>query len=105
MADKKIVEIHYQKNPLYRSIYSDGAIGGLTPLNFINLNFYATRQPIPRSTQQSIYEDGLIDAEVSDDSKKGIIREIEFGVYMSRQTAEDLYSFLKGIFEPSTKKI
>lgn len=39
-----------KKNPLYRTVYADGLIGGVTPLDSVNLSFYATRNPIPKSS-------------------------------------------------------
>ena len=98
MAKKKEqLTIHYQKNPLFRSVYADGAIGGLTPQGKFNLNFYATRSPIPKAIEYKVNEKGLIsdnEAKVIE-SKYGLIREIEFSVYLDRHTAQDLYEFLK----------
>ncbi len=96
------VDIHYEKNPLYRTIHADGAVGGVTPLNQVNINFYSTRNSIPKSMNQKINDDGTLNEEsieISTDSKSGIIREIEIGLYMNRQTALDIYNFLKTILE------
>ena len=100
------IDIHYEKNPSYRTINADGAVGGITPLNQINLSFYSTRNSIQRSIRHKVNDDGSLsetEIEISADSKSGIIREIEFGVYMNRQSAHDIYSFLKKIFEDDTK--
>jgi hypothetical protein len=99
------LEIFYEKNPQYRTIYTDGAIGGTTPSNGISLSFYATRNAIPKSVKHPILTDGSVSGsgEVSADSKSGIIREIEVGVYMNKHTARDLYEFLKKIFEQDGK--
>jgi hypothetical protein len=104
-SEKKSVQIHYEKNSMYRTIFADGAIGGITPLNQVNLCFYATRQAIPKSVKFELGTDGKVGnpIEVSQDSKSGIIREVEIGVYMSRESAHDLYSFLKKIFEHEPK--
>lgn len=97
------VQIHYEKNPLYRTIYSDGLVGGITPTNAIHLSFYATRNIIPKSTSHVIQKDNTLNpiGEPSKDSKVGIMREIEVGVYVNRQTAKDIYEFLKKILEPN----
>ncbi len=95
--NKPIVKIHYEKNPQYRTVYVDGAIGGITPTNAINLNFYSTRHPIPKNVEFELREDGTLnkDGQPSLDSKTGIIREIEFGIYLNHDSATDLYEFLK----------
>lgn len=86
---------------MYRTVYADGLIGGFTPANSVCLNFYATRNPIPKATTHDIGPDNTVSPEgkLSDDSKIGIIREIEFGVYMNEQTARDIYAFLQKMFD------
>lgn len=97
------VEIHYMKNPMYRTIHCDGAIGGHTPLREINLNFYSTRNTIPKSIKYEINKDGFMGApiEVGEGSKSGLVREIEFGLYMSEKTGKEIFDFLKRIYEPT----
>ena len=99
------VNIYYEKNPLYRVIYADGLIGGITPTNGVNLNFYSTRNTIPKSVSHELNQDGTLNEKgtISNDSKVGIIREIEFGVYMTKDSAHDIYKFLKKIFENDEK--
>ncbi|RFS21438.1 hypothetical protein DVR12_16205 [Chitinophaga silvatica] len=94
------IQVHYEKNPLYRTIYCDGLIGGVTPTNMISLSFYSTRNTIPKSTTHTINGNTLSPGEPSKDSKLGIIREIELGVYINRDTAKDIYEFLKKILDP-----
>jgi uncharacterized alpha/beta hydrolase family protein len=95
------IEIFYEKNPLYRTIFVDGAIGNATPTGSFNLTFYATRKTLPKSVKHEISTDGSVSpiGKASDDSKNGIIREIEVGMYMNKDTAKELYKFLKTIFE------
>ena len=99
------IEIFYDKNPLYRTIYTDGLIGGITPANAVCLSFYATRNPIPKSTLNEINSNGTVNpiGQKSEDSKFGIMREIEIGVYMNKETARDIYEFLKTIIENDVK--
>lgn len=97
---KPSINIYYEKNPSYRTIYTDGVIGGFTPDNTsININFYATRHAIPKYRKHSINPDGSINQNgvPSEDSKSGMIREIELGIYMKTETAESIYEFLKKI--------
>lgn len=100
-STKTNIEIFYEKNPLYRSVYSDGLIGGLTPTGSISLSFYATRNPIPKSITHQIAQNGIVNpkGDISEDSKLGIIREVEVGIYMNKKTAKDIYDFLKKIIE------
>ncbi len=95
------INIYYEKNSQYRTIHADGVLGGLTPKNAINLNFYSTRNVIPKHRIHQITSSGTLEKVGinSEDSKKGIIREIEFGVYMSKETATEIYEFLKIILE------
>ena len=103
-AEKDKIYIHFEKNPLYRSIYADGAVGSISPSNDLNLCFYATRNIIPKAIIRKVDESGLVGEEmgVSEDSKSGIIHEIEVGVYMNKETAKKLYGFLKKIFDDGT---
>jgi hypothetical protein len=102
---KKVIEIHNHKNPLYRSVYADGVIGSITPSNKVSLNFYASRKIIPKAITYNLNDDGTLGSpiDVSEDSKKGIIREIEFNVYMDRKAATNLYLFLQKILEKDGK--
>lgn len=95
------IDIHYEKNPQFRTVYADGLIGGTTPAGMVNLNFYATRNIIPRCVSHDVADNGMLinPGRNSDDSKEGIIREIEVGVYMSRESARDVYTFLKTMFK------
>lgn len=102
---KASIQIFYEKNPLYRTVYTDGIFGGITPTGSINFNFYATRHPIPKSLIHEITSDGSVNPKgiKSSDSKSGIIREVEIGVYMNKKTAQDIYEFLRKIFEHNEK--
>lgn len=92
------IDIYYEKNPTYKTMYVDGLIGGKTPTGSINMNFYSTRNFIPKSVRHEV-DGGLLRAEGvnSKDSKFGIIREIEAGIYMDEKTATDIYEFLKRV--------
>jgi hypothetical protein len=98
---KASINIYYEKNPMYRTIHSDGVIGGLTPKNMVNLNFYSTRNTIPKSVNHSLDATGKLDKKGirSEDSEIGILREIEAGVYISKETAEEIFEFLKKILK------
>jgi predicted ABC-type ATPase len=99
--NKASINIYYEKTPMYRTIHSDGVIGGLTPKNMVNLNFYSTRNAIPKAITHAISASGSLDKEGirSADSKIGIIREIESSVYISKETAEEIFEFLKKVLD------
>lgn len=99
MKDKKALNIYYQKNSQYRTIHCDGALGGRTPLNEFNINFYSTRNVIPQVVEYELKDNGGLGEIKSSVGKNGVVREIEFGVYMSESTAKDIYEFLKKQFE------
>lgn len=93
---KNNITFHNQKNNGFREIHVDGALGGITPRGMINLNFFAERFPIPKSTDFNIINEKVVGEKMEDsiDSKTGIIREYEFGVYMGIETARSLSKLL-----------
>ena len=95
MAKQKVT-IHNQISPNYKQVHVDGAFGGLTTRGLINLSFYAERLPIPKSSDFEISEQGTVGTLLtnSEDSKNGIIREYDFGVYMDINAAKSLIEFL-----------
>lgn len=93
----KTLEIHNLKSAEYREVHVDGALGGLTPTGYINVSFYGQRAVIPKSTIFEMTEEGRLGDRIKDskESKKGIIREFEFGIYMDLTTCEALKEFLE----------
>lgn len=102
MASKKrknqvdVITFHNQIRSSFREIHVDGAIGGITSAGFLNMNFFAERFPIPKSTDFSVIENKKIGEKLGDsiDSKTGIIREYEVGIYMGYETATAISKFL-----------
>lgn len=94
--DKNVsgITIHNKISNNFRELHVDGAYGGLTPKGMVNINFYAERLSIPKSTDYKIESQKLIKIADSEDSKKGIIREFETGVYMTFETAKELHKWL-----------
>jgi len=91
----------------FRELHVDGAYGGMTPQGLCNINFYAERLAIPKATDYKIEDRKLIKISDSPDSKKGIIREFETGVYMTFESAKELHRWLGeqiSIFEEQKKK-
>jgi hypothetical protein len=95
--NKETLIVHNVKNSNYRQVHVDGAHGGITPSGYINLNFYSQRGAIPRGTKFEVSKDGQIGKMIEniENSKEGIVREFEFGVYMDLNTCESLKEFLE----------
>ncbi len=106
MEEKKQITIHNIKSNGYRQVHTDGASAGLTPSGLININFYNQRNVIPKGT---IFElDGgrlgkLIG--VTEDSKTGIIREYDFGIYIDINTCKSIRNLLNDKIEEYDKLI
>lgn len=90
------IRVHNKISANYRELHIDGAFGGITTRGYINLSFYAERLPIPKATDFSITSEGKMGDKIADseDSKQGLLREFEFGVYMDITTAKSLVEFL-----------
>lgn len=97
MAKGKIT-VHNKISSNFRQLHVDGAWGGVTPRGQINLNFYAERTPIPKSTDFEITDGGTVGNVLghSEDSKQGFLREFEVGIYMDLNAAKSLAQFLNG---------
>lgn len=94
--DKKAttVTVHNKISNSFRELHVDGAYGGITPKGLCNINFYAERLAIPKASDFKIEDNKLVKVSDSVDSKKGIIREFETGVYMTLETAKELHKWL-----------
>jgi hypothetical protein len=88
------VPFHYIKNPNYRTIHVDGAHGGLTPHGLLDIAFYAERFPIPTKTVHTVSPEGRIIEEIERVGRDGIVREIEFNIIMSLETAKAIADFI-----------
>ncbi len=90
-AKKNEITVFNKISHNFRELHVDGAYGGLTPKNLLNINFYAERFPIPKSIIHDLSNRTITD---SSDSKVGIIREFEFGIYVDLHVAKQLSEFL-----------
>jgi hypothetical protein len=99
---RKTIIINYVKSFVYREIACDGALGGPTPQKKLWVAFYTERYPLPKEVEQSLIKTAVphefeLDNSVPPvviDSKKGLVRNVEFGVYLSLDSAERLYTWL-----------
>lgn len=92
--------ISWQKSNFFRVIHSDGAWGGLTPKGMLSIAFFSERAPIPRTTSLKIDISpgsnvaSASGAERVDDSREGIVREVECQILMSVDSARLLQQWL-----------
>jgi hypothetical protein len=95
--EKEILTIHNKISPSYRELYIDGAYGGVTPRGHISLSFFAERFPIPKSTdfEIDVTKSSMTKISDSNDSKTGVLREYEIGIYMTLESAKSLSDMLQ----------
>jgi len=90
----------------YNPVYCNGAMGGIQPNGEIVLNFYTERRPLPRSDIRELSDDGTFTEtprfEPADFSNT-IIRFVQNGVIMNKDTAKYLHSCLGSIIEELEK--
>ncbi|WP_158860049.1 hypothetical protein [Lunatibacter salilacus] len=96
MAKKREITIHNLKSNQYREVFSDGASLGITPSGYFYLNFFAQRNAIPKGMVFEAADNGDLGEmkSLTPDSKVGIVREYEFGLYIDIKTCESLKELL-----------
>ena len=99
MADDTppVVQFHYIKSNLFRVVHTDGAVGNLTPAGLIFVGLYSERAAIPQIMVHDITEAGQVGSEHVEEriTRKGIVREVEFGAIMSAEVAKSLVTWLQ----------
>ncbi|MBR1154875.1 hypothetical protein [Bradyrhizobium sp. JYMT SZCCT0428] len=109
-GERPTIDIHYQKSTEFREVACDGALGGPTPQGKVWLAFYNERFPLPRIVRQGLKlsegESGFTldnshPAEIIE-AKRGLIRSVEFGIYMSVDTAAELHEWLGKLLQETT---
>lgn len=90
----KQISFHYIKSNFFRTVHSDGVLGGLTPFADIIMNFYSERQAIPTRVVQEIKPDMTLGQEVEKIVKDGVVREVEISISMNIQVAQALRDWL-----------
>lgn len=102
-APNALFPVNYLKAADYREVSCDGAFGGPTPQGKLWIGFFSERYPIPRVIAfpaQPNPDDPTsmkLDETVTPafiDSRQGLIRNVEFGAYISLEAAERLHVWL-----------
>jgi hypothetical protein len=101
MAEKTLdalprLRFHYIKGQQFRVIHVDGALGGITPRGLIHCAVYSERPAIPQTTEHDISPEGRLGAQVSQEGRQGVVREMDVDLIMSKQTAIELRDWLDG---------
>lgn len=99
-TDGSTVAFDYIKSPDFRTVWADGAIGGITPSGLIHFAIYAERPAIPRRQVFELTDEGLagqkLGAEIIEKriTRDAIVREIPVDVMISVSVAESLAQWL-----------
>lgn len=97
----------YNKTSSYRTYNVEGVFGGLSPKNKIFIEFFNEKLPVPESVVHEVTEDGILGKEIEKKAFKGIIREIECGIYLDIPTAIAFSNWLEARikqFKETTKE-
>lgn len=97
MPDERTkLQFHFIKTNQYRDIRLDGAHGGVTPHGQIFAALYSERSPIPQVTVHPVNADGTLGDEIREErrGKQGIIRDVEVGLLMDLQAAQNFQKWL-----------
>jgi hypothetical protein len=89
------VKFFYEKGKFFRVAHVDGALGGLTPTGDIFVSIYNQRSALPKIVEQNITPEGKLGAVVDTTGKQGIFREMEIGLVMTPDVANQIADFLK----------
>lgn len=88
------VQFHYIKAKGFRVVHVDGAVGSLTPRGLIHAALFSERLPIPKMSSHQIGKDGSIGSPIAQETRSGVVREVEISLLMDRNTAESLRIWL-----------
>ncbi|WP_163381076.1 hypothetical protein [Cyclobacterium sp. SYSU L10401] len=96
MKKPKEITIHNIKANQYREVFSDGASLGITPTGYFYLNFFSQRNAIPKGMVFELSDKGHLGElkSLTSDSKDGIVRQHEIGIYLDLKTCKNLRDLL-----------
>jgi len=89
------VKFHYIKGHLFRIIHVDGAIGGITPQRQIFVSLFSERAALPTLIEYDLSPEGVLGPEKRREGKEGLVREMDVGVVLSIEGAQQLAEFLQ----------
>lgn len=87
----KKLTITTQKSKDFRIMPAEGALGGITPSQMYQINFYIEAPNIPKEITHELMDDGKLGPQLSQISDGGeIVRELQCAVLMTVPQAESL---------------
>ena len=89
------IKFFYEKGKYFRVAHVDGAIGGLTPARSIFVALFSQRSALPQTVEQQITPEGKLGTVIETMGKHGIFREMEIGIVVTPEVAEELAAFLQ----------
>jgi hypothetical protein len=98
-ASPKAVDLFYEKSVQHRTIYADGIWAGITPSSEIQLVFFKNLAPVPEYTRQAVTPDDKLGAELEQSVRKGMIREYEATIVLTKETTEAMIALVKQILD------
>ncbi|HUZ61505.1 MAG TPA: hypothetical protein VMU83_22200 [Hanamia sp.] len=92
----KKITIHNKITNNFRHSHVDGAYAGITPRGLVSVSFFSERGPIPKASDFRITDENKLGELISNssDSKTGILREFEVGIYLDIMTTKALITLL-----------
>ncbi len=98
-TERQEILFHFIKSNLFRVIYVDGAVGGISPKGMIQMALFNDRGAIPtRVVMEGIPAHGGLrpGKELRDkrEGKSGIVREVEAEIVLSLESAKNLHIWL-----------
>ncbi len=90
---KEQVVFRYDKAPSYRTIYIDGAHGGLTPKGFLAMELFMEKKTLPKTDTYTVV-DGKLKDPPETDMDGAILREVQACIMMDINTMISLHNWL-----------
>ncbi len=95
-----VFQVNYLKSNDYREVHCDGLVGNPITPERLWISFYSERFPIPRVVGfQSDVKDNQVTIDETQspvfmDSRQGLVRNVEFGIYLDLGVAEKMHDWL-----------
>ncbi|HUX08926.1 MAG TPA: hypothetical protein VMX35_16625 [Acidobacteriota bacterium] len=99
---KRKITITTKKADGFRIMPAEGALGGITPSQMYQINFYIEAPNIPTDVTHELSEEGKLGAQLTHSQIGGdIVRELQCAVLMTVQQAEALARWIIKTVEQS----
>ena len=95
MAETKKLTFTTKRAKDFRIIPAEGALGGLTPSNMFQINFYLESPNIPSSVTHELLPNGKLGPQIAHEFEGGeVVRELQCAVIMTAEQAESLANWI-----------